>query len=165
MTPIASYILTYLLGGITFLPLIALVILYHAHVTQPIVDPDNFNKRDVLELSSSEESAAVNELENLPIEISHRVHEPDVAAGYFVICREYTPSVMTGKPTEKAPSNNSPAPGSSPSVYQSMYRSIFERGKIQSPSLDGGQKGNRKARNTFFVVIRLVRTHEIAMKS
>jgi hypothetical protein len=156
MTALVSYILTYLLGGLTFIPLIVLAILYHAHITQPVVDPESFHKRDVLELSTSEEDAAVNELENLPIEISHRVHEPDVAAGYFIICREYTPSVMAGKPTEKAPSSTSAAPGSSPSVYQSMYRSIFERGKTQSPSLDGGQKGNKKVRNTFFVVIRSV---------
>lgn len=148
-----SFLLTYLFGGLTFFPLLLLALFYHAYVTQPVVDPDTFYQRDGLDLTKSESDAARDELENLPVEISQRVHESDVAAGYFVICREYTPSVMTGKPTERTPST-AVAPGASPSVYQSMYRSIFERGRTQNPSLDGGAKSNKRTRNTFFVVIR-----------
>jgi hypothetical protein len=156
MSGLASYLVAYLLGGVTFIPVLLLAFFYHAYVTQPVVDPVTFHHRDSLELTNSEKDVARDELENLPVEISHRVHEPDVAASYFVVCREFTPLALTGKPIERTPSN-AVAPGSSPSVYQSMYRSIFERGRAQSPSLDGGQKGNKKIRNTFFVVIRSVR--------
>lgn len=158
MTSFASFLLIYLLGGLTFIPIILAVIFYHAHVTQPVVDPDTFFQREVLDLSKAEKDAAAEELENLPEEISRRVHEPDVAAGYFAVSREYTPAAVNGKPVEKPASNAAAASGSSPSVYQSMYRSIFARGSPQSPSLEATPKGNRRISNIFYVVIRFAQT-------
>jgi hypothetical protein len=154
MTTLVAILLSYLLGGLTFIPILLALFLYHAHLTQPIVDAETFHQRDSLQLGPAEEDAARQELENLPAEISQRLHESDVASGYFVVSREFTPSIMTGKPAERTPLAASAPAGSSPSVYQSMYRSIFERGRTQSPSLDAAPKGNKKARNTFFVVIR-----------
>ena len=78
-----------------------------------------------------------------------------MAAGYFAVCREYVPGGVNGKPPERTTPAGAVIATESPSVYQSMYRSLFDR--KQSPSLDGG-KGNgklvKKARNVFFVVLR-----------
>lgn len=70
-------------------------------------------------------------------------------------CREYVPGGVNGKPPERTTPMGSVVAMESPSVYQSMYRSIFDR--RQSPSLEPG-KGNakfvKKARNVFYVVLR-----------
>ena len=85
-----------------------------------------------------------------------REHEPDVAAGYFAVCREYVPGGVNGKPPERTtPAGTTVVAPESPSVYQSMYRSIFDR--RQGPTIEPG-KGNgrpaKRARNVFFVVLR-----------
>lgn len=84
-----------------------------------------------------------------------RSHEADVAAGYFAVCREYVPGGINGKPPERTTPAGAVVAMESPSVYQTMYRSIFDR--KQGPSLDPG-KGNgrtvKRARNVFFVVLR-----------
>lgn len=84
-----------------------------------------------------------------------RSHEADVAAGYFAVCREYVPGGINGKPPERITPAGAVVAMESPSVYQTMYRSIFDR--KQGPSLDPG-KGNgrtvKRARNVFFVVLR-----------
>ena len=84
-----------------------------------------------------------------------RGHEADVAAGYFAVCREYVPGGINGKPPERTTPAGAVVATESPSVYQSMYRSIFD--KKQAPTIDPS-KGNgkivRKAQNVFFVVLR-----------
>ena len=85
-----------------------------------------------------------------------RGHEPDVAAGYFAVCREYVPGGINGKPPERTTPAGAVIAAESPSVYQSMYRSLFDR--KQGPSLDTGKgngKSTKRARNVFFVVLRL----------
>jgi hypothetical protein len=153
---LASYVFTYLLGGLTFIPLVVASVLLHIHWTQPALESDASLPRDGLELSAGEKQADAKEREKLlPTGISQRAHDSDHAASYFVVCRDYTPAVMLGKPVERTWSNGSAAsPASSPSVYQTMYRSIFERGKTSSPSLDPAAKPNKRNRNSFFIVIR-----------
>ncbi|KAM6535640.1 hypothetical protein FALCPG4_005189 [Fusarium falciforme] len=52
----------------------------------------------------------------------------DVAAGFFAVCREYTPMGINAKPIERStPVGSTTVASPSPSVYQTMYRSIFER--------------------------------------
>ncbi|KAF2674960.1 hypothetical protein BT63DRAFT_381666 [Microthyrium microscopicum] len=155
MLTIVSYLLVYILGGLTFIPLILLAILYHVYSSQPVGQLTASSAQDALELTSEEKDVAQEELKGLPSEVKLRVHEPDVAAGYFAVCREYVPGGVSGKPLERQGSQASLATGESPSVYQSMYRSIFERGKTQSPSLDNKTKGSKRANSVFFVVIRL----------
>ena len=149
-----TFILTYLLGGLTLLPLLLAILLLHAHFTFPVrhlssistaSDALRDDKDDGRNLESPT-SIANND------EKFKRAHEPDVAAGYFAVCREYVPGGINGKPPERTTPAGAVIATESPSVYQSMYRSIFDR--KQGPSLDSG-KGNGKAfKNVFFVVLR-----------
>ena len=84
----------------------------------------------------------------------------DIAAGCFLVTREFVPGGINGKPPERAsPAGSTLAtpPSSSPSVYQSMYRSLFDRKSsfgVPDPG-PSGQKGRaRRALNEFFVVLR-----------
>ncbi|KAI9715896.1 MAG: hypothetical protein M1812_005716 [Candelaria pacifica] len=147
------FILVYTLGGLTFIPFLLLLILFHAYLTLP----------------SSQSKASLNDLSlhnpgddecalrsgpaagTLAEKLQSRNHEPDVAAGYFAVCREYVPGGINGKPPERTTPAGAVIAEESPSVYQSMYRSIFDR--KQGPSMEGG-KPTKKARNVFFVVLR-----------
>jgi hypothetical protein len=84
-------------------------------------------------------------------------HEQDVAAGYFAVCREYTPMGINAKPIERAtPVGSATVAAPSPSVYQTMYRSIFDRKQNQGPldAKNGASQRPKKAGNVFYVVLR-----------
>jgi hypothetical protein len=149
-----SYLVAYLLGGLTFIPLLVTAILLQIYLTQPLAASNASATRDSLDLAPGEKNVDLKEREKLPNGITQRAHESDVAATYFVVCRDYTPAVMLGKPVARSSTNGTASPAASPSVYQTMYRSIFERNKTSSPSLDPGAKTNKKSRNAFFIVIR-----------
>ncbi len=101
-----------------------------------------------------------------------RKHDSDVAAGYFAVTREYVPGGVNGEPdiftcmgsaekgVGKPPDKLSPAgevvATESPSVYQSMYRSIFDRSQKPTiePNKDAGGKPTKRANNVFYVVLR-----------
>jgi hypothetical protein len=62
------------------------------------------------------------------------------------------------EPPERTTPSGEVVAAESPSVYQSMYRSIFDRQQkptIQPNKVDG--KPVKRARNVFFVVLRYVR--------
>ncbi len=153
------FVTAYLLGGLTFLPALLVLVLVHAYLTFPVREsPFSSDKASSNFLRDPQDDG-----ENLKsctsatslAEKLHRKHEPDVAAGYFAVCREYVPGGINGKPPERTTPAGAVVATESPSVYQSMYRSIFDR--RQGPSLDPG-KGNgktvKRARNVFFVVLR-----------
>ncbi|KAL8737539.1 MAG: hypothetical protein Q9181_001591 [Wetmoreana brouardii] len=159
MGAFSFYLCIYILGGLTFLPLLFILVLLHAHLTFPRVaqgvqapkdEPDSLEdtKDDGQNIKSSAALAALKER-------FQSGHEPDVAAGYFAVCRDYVPGGVNGKPPERTTPAGAVVATESPSVYQSMYRSIFDR--KQGPTLDAG-KGNAKptkrARNVFYVVLR-----------
>jgi hypothetical protein len=83
-----------------------------------------------------------------------RTHEPDACAGYFAVCREYVPGGVNGKPPDRTTPAGAVVAVESPSVYQSMYRSIFDRNKNASPTIEASNAKNKKARNVFYVVLR-----------
>ena len=149
-----TFVLIYLLGGLTFLPILLAIVLLHAYFTFPV--------RHLSSISSDLRDGKDDERNLKPrasiadiAEKFKRPHEADVAAGYFAVCREYVPGGINGKPPERTNPHGTVITTESPSVYQSMYRSIFDR--KQGPSLDPG-KGNgktvKRARNVFFVVLR-----------
>ena len=154
-----NIIIAYILGGITFLPLLLFLVFLHAYLTFPkrydsatasIETSDSLrqpNDDERVLLSQKSADALLGKFQ--------RSHEPDVAAGYFAVCREYVPGGVNGKPPERTTPAGAVIATESPSVYQSMYRSLFDRKQV--PTLDGG-KGNgkpiKKARNVFFVVLR-----------
>lgn len=149
-------VLIYIFGGLTFLPILLCIILLHAYLTfprhpdPPLSTTDRI--RDINDDGHNIKSAtAIASL----AEKFQRGHEPDVAAGYFAVCREYVPGGINGKPPERTTPAGAVIAMESPSVYQSMYRSIFDR--KQPPSLDpskGNGKTVKRARNVFFVVLR-----------
>jgi hypothetical protein len=160
MGPIAWFLFVYVLGGVTFIPLLLGLIFLHAYKTfptkseseselPPTDDPAN------IKLSSDDTINFKTATDDLA-EQFHRKHESDVAAGYFAVCREYVPGGINGKPPERKNPAGEVVATESPSVYQSMYRSLFDR---QQKSTIEPNKGNgrnvKKANNVFFVVLRL----------
>jgi hypothetical protein len=152
MGPVAWFLFVYVLGGVSFIPLLLGLIFLHAYKTFP-------TKFDS-ELPSTDDPANIkrttDDTINLKTATDARKHESDVAAGYFAVCREYVPGGINGKPPERKTPAGEVVATESPSVYQSMYRSIFDR---QQKSTIEPNKGNgrnvKKANNVFFVVLRL----------
>ena len=147
----------YLLGGFTFLPGLFLVVLLHLYLTLPARSPSSSDGAAWGIFDSQDDGRSLQSAANVKnlAEKFHQRHEADVAAGYFAVCREYVPGGVNGKPPERTTPAGAVVAAESPSVYQSMYRSIFDR--KQGPSLDPG-KGNgkavKRARNVFYVVLR-----------
>jgi hypothetical protein len=161
MGPIRWFLFVYILGGITFLPLLLGLLLLHAHYTLPTKtdadlpptdDPASLKRDDDDKINLKTASDTLEEQ-------FHRKHETDVAAGYFAVCREYVPGGVNGKPPERTTPAGEVVATESPSVYQSMYRSIFDR--QQKPTIEPNKTGGKtvkKANNVFFVVLRCAST-------
>lgn len=156
-----AFLLTYLLGGITFLPLLVAAVLAHAYLTLPYRadadasqspatgDDDLIQPGDDLDALKA---AQKDEAKARPLQ-----HDSDVAAGYFAVCREYTPMGINAKPIERStPVGSATVAAPSPSVYQTMYRSIFDRKPGPGPldNKNGVSQRPKKAGNVFYVVLR-----------
>ena len=158
MGPFSFFVFVYVLGGLTFLPLCIAAAFFYGYYTFPRVDLRESHSKDddPRDLTRPEDvkvtlKSGTDDLE----EKFRRRHESDVAAGYFAVCREYVPGGVNGKP----PARNTPAgdvvANESPSVYQSMYRSIFDR--TQKPSIEPNKADGKlvkKANNIFYVILR-----------
>ncbi|KAK5008885.1 hypothetical protein LTR28_003366, partial [Elasticomyces elasticus] len=143
----------YIFGGLTFLPLTILLVFSYAYFTLPVRLTEEISEKEPL----SREGEQRDVPDVLPESIKSPVHEPDVAAAYFAVCREFIPGGLNGKPPERTTPAGTVVTPEGPSVYQSMYRSIFDRGKSQAPTLESERKDNKtakKVRNVFFVVLR-----------
>ena len=149
MATVGSFLFVYVLGGVTFIPLLMVAVLCHAYFFLPHVPPTSHLDDDATDI--------ISDATAFPSDIQGREREKDAAAGYFAVCREYVPGGVNGKPPERLTPAGEVMAVESPSVYQSMYRSIFERGKAQTPSLEsssGTVKSTKRARNVFYVVLR-----------
>ncbi|KAL4894198.1 hypothetical protein BDV59DRAFT_176032 [Aspergillus ambiguus] len=160
MASFASFLLVYCLGGLTFIPLVLSLILLHAYLTFPSRssgDPPSPTSRpvpDPIRRSSDDQFSLKSGTDELA-EKFHRTHESDVAAGYFAVCREYVPGGVNGKPPERTTPAGEVIAAESPSVYQAMYRSLFDR--KQAPTIEPSKssaKNSKKARNVFYIVLR-----------
>ncbi|PWW72958.1 hypothetical protein C7212DRAFT_360012 [Tuber magnatum] len=149
MSSFLSFLIAYLLGGITLLPLLLGLLFLYAYLTFPIVAlnepvPELKLDTDDNRLFRTDDEKLVKRLNN----------SADVAAGYFAVTREFVPGGVNGKPPERtSPAGNTQPVSESPSVYQTMYRSLFER-KGSPAAADAAKKAGRRARNEFFVVLR-----------
>ncbi|KHO00954.1 uncharacterized protein MAM_01732 [Metarhizium album ARSEF 1941] len=164
-----TLLLTYLLGGITFVPFVVLVMLAHAHYTLPyrhdLMPPRDGDhdrpQNDIVQ--PGDDTAALEAEQKKPLAgavNTRATRDLDVAAGYFAVCREYTPMGLNAKPIERStPVGSTTVASPSPSVYQTMYRSIFDRRPATGP-LDSNNINNsmsqrpKKAGNVFYVVLR-----------
>ncbi|KAG0123470.1 hypothetical protein HOY82DRAFT_574946 [Tuber indicum] len=149
MSSFLSFLLAYLLGGITFLPLFLALLFLFAYLTFPIVPLDEPVPQ--LKLDTDDDNLFKTDDEKL---VKRLNNSADVAAGYFAVTREFVPGGVNGKPPERtSPTGNTQPVSESPSVYQTMYRSLFER-KGSPATTDATKKAGRRARNEFFVVLR-----------
>ncbi|EXJ54286.1 hypothetical protein A1O7_09624 [Cladophialophora yegresii CBS 114405] len=160
MASLQWFLFVYVLGGITFLPLLVVLVLAHAYYTLP--PPSNGSgkaRRDddpAQLLRAEDDKAAFKTATDSLAEQFQRKHDTDVAAGYFAVCREYTSGVVLTKPPDKVTPAGDVVAQESPSVYQSMYRSIFDRSQKPTiePNKDNTGKGTKKTNNVFYVVLR-----------
>ncbi len=151
-----TFALIYVCGGLTFLPTLFCLLLLHGYLTFPKRPPSSsFASDDVCDPNDDDRIIKSDLGASKLAKQFQRGHESDVAAGYFAVCREYVPGGINGKPPERTTPAGAVVTAESPSVYQSMYRSLFD--KKQAPTIDPG-KGNgktiRRARNVFYVVLR-----------
>lgn len=157
-----AILVAYVVGGVTFIPLVLAVIFAHGFYTLPhrrfsAARPDN-EYVDAGILQPGDDKA--------PLEAARKaaVSEPkaradrdlEVAAGYFAVCREYTPMGINAKPIERStPMGSTTVAPTSPSVYQTMYRSIFDRKPASgAQDINGSSQRPKKAGNVFYVVLR-----------
>lgn len=160
MTGPLNFVIVYLLGGLTFLPLLVIAVLIHAYFVFPIRESSTERAGPAIIRPGDDVEAIESAQQTLGEKFQPRsaAHESDVAAGYFSVCREYVPGGVNGKPPERAtPTGSTVVSVPSPSVYQSMYRSIFDRKQTASP-LDHKTSGKppKKGGNIFYIVLRCV---------
>nr|QIA15777.1 hypothetical protein [Venturia carpophila]QIA15781.1 hypothetical protein [Venturia carpophila] len=162
MVTFTAFLTIYLVGGLTFIPLVLCLVLAHAYYTFPIRDAQSPSRDEAekLQLHTAELRRTVSEkdLALLPPGTRSSSQERDVAAGYFAVCREFVPGGVNGKPPERTTPAGEVVAVESPSVYQSMYRSIFDRNKVPGPAIEqvnGTRQATKKARNVFYIVLRL----------
>ncbi|PSN70068.1 hypothetical protein BS50DRAFT_443482, partial [Corynespora cassiicola Philippines] len=149
-----SYVVAYVVGGITFIPLLLGIFLLHAYLVLPISQGPGERAREDNGPHHDDFLRTATAVETLPDGLKPRPHVPDVAAGYFAVCREYVPGGINGRPPERTTPAGAVVALESPSVYQSMYRSIFDRSRNTVPSIEAGSGKGKKARNVFYVVLR-----------
>ena len=156
MGSLGSFLLIYVLGGLTFIPLVLSLFLIHAYLTLPDASSSQRPREapDSVPQPDDDEYSLKSGTDQLA-EKFHRTHDSDVAAGYFAVCREYVPGGVNGKPPERTTPAGEVVAAESPSVYQSMYRSLFDR--KQAPSIEPAKsngKNTKRARNVFYIVLR-----------
>jgi hypothetical protein len=161
MGGLLEFLFAYFLGGVTFLPLIVVAVLFHAYVTFPVHEDTAYRENDEVSIvqPGDDVDAIKKAQKTLEEKFQHRNnHEADVASGYFAVFRDYNPGGVNSKPLERnTPAGTTTISAPSPSVYQSMYRSIFDRKPSTSP-LDnkGAGKPQKRGGNVFYVVLRYI---------
>ena len=158
MSDFLTLLITYLFGGVTFIPLVLCLVLLHAHLSFPhhTPDPSTASNSSFGSLRDpTDDDKSLRDGRALEKKL-YRDHEKDVAEGYFAVCREYVPGGVNGKPPMRTTPAGQVIAGESPSVYQSMYRSLFDRKQAPSiePGKSDGAKPTKRARNLFYVVLR-----------
>jgi hypothetical protein len=162
----SGFLVTYLLGGVTFIPLLLATVLLHAYLTFPVRDdvpqiPDDAADSIVQPGDDTDDLEAAQRGEKGDSKARY-ADSSDTAAGYFAVCREYTPMGINAKPIERStPVGSTTVAAPSQSVYQAMYRSIFDRKQNPNPLENSNGVGVRpkKAGNVFYVVLRYVSSH------
>ncbi|GAM87144.1 hypothetical protein ANO11243_051650 [Dothideomycetidae sp. 11243] len=156
--PLQAFLLIYVLGGLTFIPLLVLSLFAFAYLTLPRVSSQSRDRASGLATKATAEDESDSGNEDVLLDDANTsAGSGNDAAGYFAVCREYVPGGVNGKPPERSSPAGEVLSSESPSVYQSMYRSIFERNKTERPAVEGDKKDSKtvkRPRNVFFVVLR-----------
>lgn len=158
MGPIQWFLFVYVLGGLTFIPLLLGLAFWLGSKNAPFQD-DTIREPPYnpsgLKRPDDDDPVLKTATDNLE-EKFRRKHDSDVAAGYFAVIREYVVGGVNGKPPDKLSPAGEVVATESPSVYQSMYRSIFDRSQKPTiePNKDVTGKSTKKANNVFYVILR-----------
>ena len=160
-------LLAYLLGGFTFIPLLLAAVLAHAHYSFPrrydldvSHDPtptDDGDKGGIVQPGDDTTPLDAAKRDDGGKPATRPSEHLDVASGYFAVCREYTPMGINAKPIERStPVGSTTVAAPSPSVYQTMYRSLFDRKAAPAGTVENSGMSQRpkKAGNVFYVVLR-----------
>jgi hypothetical protein len=171
MGPFQWFLTVYVFGGLTFIPLCIAAVAAFIFYTSPVVSPSDSGDHDShtkdIDPASLKRDGDGDVFKSITDDLEekfHRKHDSDVAAGYFAVTREWVPGGVNGKPppSDKSVVGQEGMVGSdSPSVYQTMYRSIFERKSGVSADL-GKDSQNKPSRvtgrvatsNIFYIVLR-----------
>ncbi|TFB03283.1 putative PH domain-containing protein [Trichoderma ghanense] len=156
-----TILVAYLIGGVTFIPLMVASVFLYGYYNLPYRRALGFedDHDDGGIVRPGDDTTALDEARRARNNSdSKRTNaDVDVAAGYFAVCREYTPMGINAKPVERStPVGSATVTPTSPSVYQTMYRSIFDR-KAAASSMDSSSSVSqrpKKAGNVFYVVLR-----------
>ena len=155
--------MAYLLGGLTFLPLVVFAGFAYIYLSLPS-RPDTELVQEKPEDSVVQPGDDVTALNEAQKEVRDEAKprpadSSDVSSGYFAVCREYTPMGINAKPIERAtPVGSATVAAPSQSVYQAMYKSIFDRKHAPGPleSKNNMSQRPKNAGNVFYVVLRSV---------
>lgn len=168
-TALKIFIWGYLIGGLTLLPAVLVLAWFWGtaavdHDSHGVATLESGETSEIRKKSDGSTNGKDEDSANLGLglddetleKLKGRTHVPDVFAGYFAVCREYVPGGINGKPPDRTTPAGAVVSMESPSVYQSMYRSIFDRNKSMSPTIEASNARSKKARNVFYVVLRYV---------
>ena len=154
MASILQISFAYILGGITLLPLLAILTILAAfynsstHIIRNKSSEEN-EKSEIKEKPNEHDVGASAE----PNEAERNFQDGNLTAAYFSICRDYIP----GGPAISRTAATGLIGLENSSVYQSVYRSIFDRSKTQVSVAEGGNASPKQAREVkslYFVVLR-----------
>ena len=157
MTSLIQFSLIYLLGGLTLLPLAIVVILCHAYVWLPVAYTNELCDANSGEINKTHDSH--DDAKERPETCSEPARSNMLIAGYFTVLREFIPGGFNSRPSDRVTSAGTVIHTESLNVYQSMYRSIFDRGKSQTALLDGHNafgKTLKRMKNAYYIVLRCV---------
>lgn len=141
---------TYVFGGLTFIPL-ALFVAFLL-LPKPITDdgPHNADPFEKEKYNGGASEHPTTEKDGL--EAPPSLEGSDVAAGHFEVCREFKPVGNTRSPLERIDTSSGSTP-ETPSMYRTMYKSIFERPKGTN-LVESDRQKQKRSRNIFFIVMR-----------
>lgn len=159
MASFTSLLIAYILGGLTFVPLVVVSIFAVIFYTSPHhIRADPNIKVDADIVHDGDDTTALEAAKQKHKEDGRHPNDLDVTAGFFAVCREYTPMGINAKPIERStPVGSTTVASPSPSVYQTMYRSIFERKPTPGPMDKNSNTTSQRpknAGNVFYVVLR-----------
>lgn len=155
---ISTLLVVYIFGGLTLLPVLIFTFWVYSYYTLPRSPIEKgklkYNAGQEFEWEKGSETVVNEDHDSrCPIQDNNSV------AAYFTVCRDFFPGGVSHRTPERSTIPGSTISNESFNVYQSMYRSIFDRSKSQIPNIDGGVptgKPSKKDRNVFLIILRYV---------
>jgi hypothetical protein len=175
MGSFTGYLVVYVLGGITFIPLLLVLIFLHALLTFPqrnqyfeeptdsiLSEKEKERKKYTSPIQRpTDDQFSLKSTTDRLAEKFQRTHESDVASGYFAVWREYFPGGFKNvRPPERTNSaaasetgsgtngGNSSASGMTSETSPSVYQSMYRSifDRKQTPSIEPAKNNGKNNR-------------------